>query len=47
MGIHWGEPACKIDPTTGRMDYFGKMVNRSARVSGVAHGGNEISSRKF
>ncbi|RKP05530.1 phosphatase 2C-like domain-containing protein [Thamnocephalis sphaerospora] len=39
MGIHWGSPVCEEDPITGRMDYFGPMVNRSARISGVADGG--------
>lgn len=33
MGIHYGKPECKLDPVTGRMDYFGGMVNRAARVS--------------
>lgn len=38
VGIHTGEPICTLDPTTGRMDYFGPMVNRAARVSGAGHG---------
>ncbi|KAI9592287.1 hypothetical protein BDF19DRAFT_416382 [Syncephalis fuscata] len=39
MGVHWGSPVCEEDPITRRMDYFGPMVNRSARISGVADGG--------
>ncbi|KAI5474923.1 adenylate cyclase [Pseudohyphozyma bogoriensis] len=39
MGIHWGSPVCEADPITRRMDYFGPMVNRSARISAVAEGG--------
>ena len=39
MGIHVGRPVCERDPITGRMDYYGPMVNRSARVSSVADGG--------
>jgi adenylate cyclase len=39
MGVHWGSPVCEIDPVTKRMDYYGPMVNRSARVSGAADGG--------
>lgn len=31
MGIHTGNPSAEPDPVTGRMDYFGPMVNRSAR----------------
>ncbi len=39
MGIHWGRPVCEQDPITRRMDYFGPMVNKAARVSSVADGG--------
>ncbi len=35
MGIHWGRPVCEADPITRRMDYFGPMVNRAARISGA------------
>jgi len=44
MGIHTGEPICNPDPMTGRMDYFGPMVNRSARVMQAASGGQIIVS---
>eukprot|EP00756_Hemistasia_phaeocysticola_P045547 Hpha_TRINITY_DN19295_c0_g1::TRINITY_DN19295_c0_g1_i1::g.194366::m.194366 len=39
MGAHMGEPICQIDVTSGRMDYFGPVVNQSARVQGIAYGG--------
>ncbi|KAI9295911.1 hypothetical protein K502DRAFT_201960 [Neoconidiobolus thromboides FSU 785] len=39
MGMHYGAPECERDPFTGRMDYFGPMVNKSARVSGEASWG--------
>jgi adenylate cyclase len=44
MGIHWGEPVCERDPITRRMDYFGPMVNRAARLCAVADGGQIIAS---
>ncbi|OUM61017.1 hypothetical protein PIROE2DRAFT_13090 [Piromyces sp. E2] len=39
MGIHYGTPLCEKDPTTGRMDYFGPMVNRASRICSAAQGG--------
>lgn len=45
MGIHWGWPVCENDPVTRRMDYFGPMVNRAARISGAADGGQIMASR--
>ena len=45
MGIHWGSPVCEADPITRRMDYFGPMVNRSARIGAVAEGGQISASQ--
>eukprot|EP01065_Artemidia_motanka_P047583 TRINITY_DN7473_c3_g1_i1.p1 TRINITY_DN7473_c3_g1~~TRINITY_DN7473_c3_g1_i1.p1 ORF type:complete len:1548 (+),score=654.59 TRINITY_DN7473_c3_g1_i1:651-4646(+) len=42
MGFNTGEPDCERDPVTGRMDYFGPMVNLTARVSGVGRGGQVV-----
>ncbi|KAJ9472548.1 Adenylate cyclase [Diplonema papillatum] len=42
MGFHIGEPECEQDPITGRMDYFGPMVNLAARIGGVGSGGEVI-----
>lgn len=47
MGIHWGQPVCEVDPITRRMDYFGPMVNRAARIEGVADGGQITVSSDF
>ena len=44
MGMHWGQPLCETDPITRRMDYFGPMVNRSARIEGAAEGGQICAS---
>lgn len=47
MGIHWGSPVCETDPITRRMDYFGPMVNRAARISGAADGGQIYVSADY
>jgi adenylate cyclase len=44
MGIHSGTPVCLQDPVTHRMDYYGPVVNRAARVSGLAKGGQIFCS---
>jgi len=44
MGIHCGWPSPEPDPITHRMDYFGSMVNRSARITGHAAGGQIMCS---
>lgn len=44
MGIHCGMPVCERDPNTQRMDYFGPIVNRAARISGNAQGGHIMCS---
>lgn len=47
MGIHWGSPVCEPDVITGRMDYFGPMVNRASRISATADGGQIAVSEDF
>lgn len=39
IGVHTGEPIVDVDPRNGRVDYFGPMVNCSARIESAAHGG--------
>lgn len=46
MGIHTGTPSCAIDPVTQRMDYYGLMVNRAARITHAAMGGQILVSRE-
>lgn len=47
MGIHCGRPVAEPDPVTKRMDYFGPMVNRASRISGIALGGQISVSSDF
>lgn len=46
MGVHMGEPECRVDPMHGRMDYFGPVVNRAARISSAGHGGQVLVSER-
>ncbi|KAF9920313.1 cysteinyl-tRNA synthetase [Linnemannia zychae] len=39
MGINWGQPVSHRDEVTRRMDYYGSMVNKAARVCASADGG--------
>ena len=45
MGVHWGSPQCELDPITRRMDYYGPMVNRAARINASADGGQLMASQ--
>ncbi|XBW36031.1 hypothetical protein QEN19_001606 [Hanseniaspora menglaensis] len=47
MGIHWGKPVPEMDVVTQRMDYLGPVVNKAARVSSVADGGQITLSMDF
>lgn len=45
MGVHCGTPVSELDPITRRMDYFGPIVNKTARVCGAAEGGQILVSQ--
>ncbi len=42
MGVHEGTPECRR--LGSRVDYFGPMVNRAARISAAGHGGQILLS---
>ncbi|KAJ7624746.1 adenylate cyclase [Roridomyces roridus] len=44
IGIHCGSPLCVTDPVTNRMDYFGLVVTRAARIASIAAGGQILLS---
>ena len=44
VGIHFGSPLCEFDSVTRRTDYFGPMVNLTARIQGAAMGGQTLIS---
>jgi len=48
MGIHYGKPdKQRKDPITGRWDYYGRVINTSARVQGQAKCGEIAVSDNF
>lgn len=48
MGIHFGAPfACSPNHLTGRMDYYGYMVNIASRIHGEAEGDEIALSDDF
>jgi len=47
MGIHVGTPITRRNPVTKRMDYYGPVVNKSARISDTAHGGQIVCSKEI
>jgi adenylate cyclase len=45
MGIHLGEPTCKRNPVTNRMDYYGPDVNLTARLTAFATNGQILCTK--
>ncbi|PRP84845.1 hypothetical protein PROFUN_07499 [Planoprotostelium fungivorum] len=46
MGVHMGKPECRLDAVSGRVDYFGNMINRAAKIQSAATGGQVFMSGK-
>jgi len=44
MGVHTGSPIHQLNPTTGRMDYVGTDVSRTAGLVSLAHSGQLLIS---
>eukprot|EP01116_Phalansterium_solitarium_P000055 TRINITY_DN10041_c0_g1_i1.p1 TRINITY_DN10041_c0_g1~~TRINITY_DN10041_c0_g1_i1.p1 ORF type:complete len:1770 (+),score=562.22 TRINITY_DN10041_c0_g1_i1:30-5339(+) len=44
MGINEGAAQTKINPVTGRADYFGPEINKAARIASLAAGGQVLVS---
>ena len=44
IGLHTGDAEAKLHPTTGRMDYYGPMVNATARIAATGAGGQIVAS---
>eukprot|EP01079_Euglenida_sp_SAG-EU17-18_P008813 gene8813-1579_t len=42
MGMETGATDCVPDPTSGRMDYHGDVVNKAARICNLARGGEVL-----
>ncbi|EFC41354.1 predicted protein [Naegleria gruberi] len=47
IGLHYGKGDCKWDKTMKRFDYFGTVVNKSARIEALAHGGQVLISEEL
>lgn len=44
IGLHFGKGDAKWDKNTKRFDYFGNVVNKTARIEAIAHGGQVLIS---
>lgn len=44
IGVHVGPVSSTLDRVTHRMDYYGSSVNRAARITSLAHGGQVLVS---
>eukprot|EP00727_Mastigamoeba_balamuthi_P003862 m51a1_g13473 putative adenylate cyclase (518) ;mRNA; r:14-2195 len=45
MGAYCGPVHCQVDRESGRADYFGSTVNKAARLTSYAHGGQVLVPR--
>jgi class 3 adenylate cyclase len=47
VSMHYGEPEIRFDESLKGYDYYGNMVNKAARIEGLAHGGQVVVSAAF
>ena len=45
MGVHVGTPKAVRDPITRRVEYIGPVVNATARITALTHGGQIVLSQ--
>jgi hypothetical protein len=45
MGVHVGTPRAVRDPITRRVEYIGPVVNATARITALTHGGQIVLSQ--
>jgi class 3 adenylate cyclase/ABC-type branched-subunit amino acid transport system substrate-binding protein len=45
--VHFGEPEIQFDEASKGFDYYGNMVNETARIEGLANGGQIVVSEAF
>jgi class 3 adenylate cyclase len=45
MGVHLGTPRAVRDPMTRKVEYIGPVVNATARITALTHGGQIVLSQ--
>jgi len=47
MGLHYGKPKAVKDPVSRRIEYIGPVINSTARITSMAHGGQILMSQEI